>query len=146
MDSSIKPSKQEIKKKLSELNLTLDPSLVRSRRKWFDENKIKIFLMYQRFYLQQDGVDRNDLVSHIARLNEINISIRELLLKSKKEGLPQIKRERGIYVSKDNPYVEQLNLYVQETQTIKLWLKERNFIAKLITIENVTYYSLKQEL
>jgi hypothetical protein len=137
-------SQKEIDQRLIQLNLTHDPALVRSRRQWFSQNKVKIFTAYGRTYQEPSETKAIEIITHIQELNTRYSELKDILRECV-ESEVQVSKVDGRYVGSDKKLIENANKALDSMKAIKAWFEKRRLLVKRTEVAGTSLYRYEGE-
>lgn len=137
-------SQKEIDQHLTQLNLTHDPSLVRSRRQWFYQNKIKIFMFYGRTYQEPNETKAIEIITKLQELNTRYSELKRILQQCVEAGV-EVRKIDGKYVGSDIISINKANQMLNSIKEIKTWFEKRKLKVKRVEIADTSLYLYEGE-
>lgn len=132
-------TQKEINQRLTQLNLTHDPSLVRSRRQWFYQNKIRIFTLYGRTYQEPKETKSIEIITQIQEVNTRYSELKHILQHCIDNEI-EVKKVDGKYVGSDKKLIEKANHAMETIKAIKVWFEKRGLSIKKVEIGETSLY------
>ncbi|SRR6266704_253535 len=122
---------EEIKKKLTELNLTTAAPLVRLRKQWFASRKINLMIVDCKYYVQREDYTTVQLIAYI---DDLNGAYKNLL-----SFLPKDYTFKKSFFTKEGEIIKEANEILEIIKEKVKSLKEKNVNVKLVSREYYIY-------
>lgn len=136
-------SQKEIDEHLAQLNLTHDPSLIRSRRQWFFTNKVKIFTMFGKTYQEPPEIKAIEIITHMQTLTSRASELKSILEQCAEVGI-ELVRDGKEYSSSEkymnHELVQRANLCLREMREAILWYKKNGLKLKHVKVLDQSFY------